>query len=84
MSVMNTFVANLTAHGIDPEAWKAAREAGSDFPDYHLARDIEELMIAATFDRAIELERGETLLDVFSLLWTAMSRWPLAEETDVR
>lgn len=78
MAKMKNFGAALEDLGIDPQAWASARAAEGDQYDYRLARDLEELVEAAEFDRCIELNPGENLLDVWSILWTALSRWPLA------
>lgn len=76
------FRTELENYGIDPDAWAAARagETG-DRSDYLFARDLEDLVESAAYDRNIELQPGETLLDLFSILWLAMSRWPLPTAT---
>ena len=75
------FRTELENLGIDPLAWAAARAAETDeFTDYLLARDLEDLVEAAAYDRVVELKDGENLLDVWSLLWTAISRWPLRSD----
>lgn len=76
------FRVELEDYGIDPDAWAAARAAETDErTDYFLARDLEDLVESAAYDRSVELNDGETLLDLFSILWTAMSRWPLTPTT---
>lgn len=80
MSKMKTFAAELELLNIDPPAWSDSRAAGRDFPDYRLARDLEDLVIGAVFDRNIELKDGETLRDVALILSTAAERWPLTSE----
>lgn len=71
--------AELKTLGIDPEAW--ARSRAREEEGYNLAVDIETLVESAAYDRVIELNDGETLLDVWSLLWAGMSRWPLSTRT---
>lgn len=72
------FRKELERYGIDPESWAAARAAETDErTDYFLARDLEDLIESAAYDRCVELNDGESLLDIFSILWAAMSRWPL-------
>lgn len=76
------FRTELENYGIDPDAWASARAAEtSERSDYFLARDLEDLVESAAYDRNVELQPGETLLDLFSILWTAMSRWPLPTAT---
>ena len=70
------FRTELETLGIDPDSWASARAGESDQVDYMLARDLEELVEAAAYDRVVELNDGENLLDVWSILWTALSRWP--------
>lgn len=84
MSKVKSFVAELESMKIDPYKWRDAREAGYTSPDYRLARDLEDLVIGVTLDRNIELKDGESLADVLEIVETAVERWPLAEETDVR
>jgi len=72
------FRVELENYGINPESWAAARAGETDdHTDYLLARDIEDLIESAAYDRCVELKDGENLLDMFSLLWVAMSRWPM-------
>ena len=72
------FRKELERYGIDPESWAAARAAETDErTDYFLARDLEDLIESAAYDRCVELNDGESLLDMFSILFTAMGRWPL-------
>lgn len=72
----------LERYGIDPESWAAARAAETDErTDYFLARDLEDLIESAAYDRNVELNDGESLLDLFSILFTAMGRWPLDPKT---
>lgn len=77
MSKMADFQYELTELGVDPILWQEAREAGSDFPDYRLARDIEDLIVGSVLDRNLELKDGETLRDVLTIVTTAAGRWPL-------
>lgn len=76
------FRTELENYGIDPDAWAAARAAESDErSDYFLARDLEDLVESAAYDRNVELQPGETLMDLWAIMWTAMSRWPLPTAT---
>lgn len=72
------FRTELQNLGICPDSWAAARAAETEEKtDYFLARDLEDLVESAAYDRCIELNDGENLLDVWSILWHAISRWPL-------
>ena len=71
------FRVELESIGVDPESWASARAGESDQVDYMLARDLEELVESAAYDRVIELNDNEGLLDVWSIVWSALSRWPL-------
>lgn len=75
------FRVELERYGIDPDSWASARAAESDHADYRLARDLEDLVESAAYDRNVELNDGENLLDIFSILFAAMSRWPLPTKT---
>lgn len=81
MSNMKNFAAELTELGIDPQQWAAARAGETnEWADFRLARDLEELVADATFRGVIKVKPGDSLLDVWSVLWVAMSRWALKEE----
>ena len=76
------FRSELERYGIDPDSWAAARASETDeYTDYLLARDLEDLIESAAYDRCVILNDGESLLDVWAILWTAMGRWPLASAT---
>lgn len=71
------FRSELERYGIDPDSWASARAAETEPADYMLARDLEDLIESAAYDRCVELNDGESLLDLFSILFAAMGRWPL-------
>lgn len=79
MSRMKNFAMALEDLGIDPEAWAKARAAEGDTErhEFFLAKDVEELVEAAEFDRVICLMSGENIIDVYAMVCLAASTWPL-------
>lgn len=65
MAAMSDLHARLTDKGIDPEGWESAYDAGDEFADYLLSREV------LTYLRWEPCNRSE---DIFAL---ASRRWPV-------
>lgn len=75
-----TFPEALEEYSIDPDEWKEAR--AGEYGEYskELATEVEDIILGQELDYVIELEPGETLLDVLGIMFTAAAAWPLSKK----